>query len=160
MCICFLTFTFVCVFRNNTVCFICFCMIADSRRLLCSFTVTVSATQTMNLDHTTPYTVTGQTGEFSFFVKRKGKTKIKSSDLVNKLQFVERHGKAAAVTWCLVWCFFWLEWLFYRLTLPGCMVCELVPDHILTVLHRIKETTTAASFVHPPIIQLTVCALF
>lgn len=128
-------------------------MIADSRRLLCSFTVTVSATQTY-IDHTTPYTVTGQTGEFSSFVKKKKE----NTDLVNKLQFVERRGKPAAVTWCLCVAF-------YRLTLPGCVgwvcVCVLVPDHILNLLHTtaIKETTAAASLKHSPIIQLTVCII-
>lgn len=78
MCI-FLLCLFVYLRLPQSVWFVFFCMIADSRRLLCSFTITVSATQTVNLDpHTTLYTVTGQTGEFSFFVKRQNK--IKSSE--------------------------------------------------------------------------------
>lgn len=56
---------------------------------------------------------------------------MKSSDLVNKLQFVERFGKTAAVTWCLL-----CDVSFgLNLTLPECKWCLLVPDNFLNPLH-------------------------
>lgn len=85
---------------------------------------------------------------------------MKSSDLVNKLQFVERFWKTAAVTWCLL-----CDVSFgLNLTLPECKWCLLVPDNFLNPLHttavKKKKPQWLLLFDTHPIVQLTVCALF
>lgn len=94
-----------CIFENckkkkKRHCFICFCMSADESRLLCCFTVTLPATPTINLNHTTLDTVfrdtTGdftsfggeQRGDFGAGRGRLWRVKIKSTVLVNKVVFL------------------------------------------------------------------------
>lgn len=134
-----------------------FCMIADSRRLLCSFTVTMSANHKA---HQLRYR-TGRQGTFNSLYEEKENQNHKRVQIWSIKLSLTLWKLLQSPDVCLVFCFFFSSHSFwkYLVCVCACAWSHLRENKKQKTLHKIaiKETTVAASFVHSPIKQLTVC---
>lgn len=135
-----------------------FCMIADSRRLLCSFTVTMSANHKA---HQLRYR-TGRQGTFNSLYEEKENQNHKRVQIWSIKLSLTLWKLLQSPDVCLVFCFFLSSHSFWKYPVCVCVCLRLITfekKQKPKMLHKIaiKETTVAASFVHSPIKQLTVC---